>query len=506
LSAVGYKALNKFPIAKNKVSSAQPWEQYVFKQDYTYDQWGNRTLSFSDAPGAFNQPFNIDAATNRLLAPNGTIGYDFDGNQTTDSYSGGGSRSYDAENRMLTAQGHSYTYDADGRRVRRAISGGQTYWQVFGVAGEMVAEYTANAAPSTPTKEYGYRGGQLLVTTDGGRVKWLVGDHLGTPRMVVDQSGDLTGANQVIRHDYLPFGEEILAGTGIRATSNGYAGDGIRQKFTGKDRDAETGLDYFEARYYAGKQGRFTSPDEFSGGPDDLFDFADVASENPTLYGDLTEPQSLNKYVYCYNNPLSFIDIDGHKTWGQWLKTGLEVASYIPGPIGTAASVVQVGVALAQGDYKGAASAAMGVVPGGKIIAKAGAAVATVAVAAVVVSKVAKTADKADDAGKVVSKLASGGAEGIVNRGGRFADLNKAKKAGEVAHHTPQAAAGVTSRADGPAIGMTKVDHEKTRTFRGKGIRTKREDADLSPRERLAKAVTQNNLSNFQVTATIPLW
>jgi YD repeat-containing protein len=86
-------------------------------------------------PGAFNLPFNIDAATNRLLAPNGTIGYDFDGNQTTDSYSGGGSRSYDAENRMLTAQGHSYTYDADGRRVRRAISGGQTYWQVFGVAG-----------------------------------------------------------------------------------------------------------------------------------------------------------------------------------------------------------------------------------------------------------------------------------------------------------------------------------------------------------------------------------
>jgi hypothetical protein len=63
-----------------------------------------------------------------------------------------------------------------------------------------VAEYTANAAPASPLKEYGYRGGQLLVTTDGGRVKWLVGDHLGTPRMVVDQSGDLTGTNQVIRH------------------------------------------------------------------------------------------------------------------------------------------------------------------------------------------------------------------------------------------------------------------------------------------------------------------
>jgi RHS repeat-associated protein len=166
--------------------------------------------------------------------------------------------------------------------------------------------------------------------------------------MVVDQGGDLldnpdtpTVNEGVIRHDYLPFGEEIGAGVGIQTTGNGYVSDGIRQKFTGKDRDNETGLDYFEARYYASKQGRFTSPDEFSGGPDDMFDFADAASENPTIYADLTEPQSLNKYQYCYNNPLSFIDIDGHKGWREWLKTGLEVASYVPGPIGAAASVVQ---------------------------------------------------------------------------------------------------------------------------------------------------------------------
>ncbi len=123
-----------------------------------------------------------------MLAPNGSISYDADGNQTNDGYTSGGARSYDAENRMLTAQGHSYVYEADGRRTRRAISGGQTWWQVYGVAGEMVAEYVAGAAPTSPTKEYGYRGGQLLITTDGGRIKWLVGDHLGTRRMVVEQS------------------------------------------------------------------------------------------------------------------------------------------------------------------------------------------------------------------------------------------------------------------------------------------------------------------------------
>jgi RHS repeat-associated protein len=345
-----YDTFNRITNVTEHKTGSQITEQYVFKQDYTYDQWGNRTVAFSDVPGAFNLPFNIDAATNRLLAPNGSISYDLDGNQTNDGYSGGGARSYDAENRMLTAQGHSYTYDADGRRVRRAISGGQTHWQIYGVAGEMVAEYVAGAAPSSPTKEYGYRGGQLLIVAEGSSAKWLIGDHLGTPRMVIDRTGDLTGANQVIRHDYLPFGEEIGAGVGIRTTANGYAGDTVRQKFTGKERDSETGLDYFEARYYAGKQGRFTSPDEFSGGPDDLFDFADLASENPTFYGNPFEPQSLNKYQYCYNNPLGYTDPDGHGIETLWdaANVALGVASFVKN--------------VKEGNVKGAVVDAVGVV------------------------------------------------------------------------------------------------------------------------------------------------
>jgi RHS repeat-associated protein len=79
-----------------------------------------------------------------------------------------------------------------------------------------------------------------------------------------------------------------------------------------KERDNETGLDYFLARYYSSAQGRFISPDEFTGGPDELFVFADAASANPTFYADLTNPQSLNKYQYTYNNPLRYTDPDGH--------------------------------------------------------------------------------------------------------------------------------------------------------------------------------------------------
>lgn len=161
----------------------------------------------------------------------------------------------------------------------------------------------------------------------GGAVKWLVGDHLGTPRMVVNESG---GLPDVSRHDYLPFGEELQAGAGQRSTAQGYSkGDKVRQRFTGKERDDETGMDYFLARYYASAQGRFTSPDEFNGGPDELFEFIYAASANPTFYADPISPQSFNKYQYCLNNPLKFIDPDGHQEYAphqdvEWQRAEFE--------------------------------------------------------------------------------------------------------------------------------------------------------------------------------------
>lgn len=122
-------------------------------------------------------------------------------------------------------------------------------------------------------------------------VQWLISDHLGTPRLILDETGTLAN---VRRHDYLPFGDELFAGTGARTTANGYvAGDGLRQQFTSKERDVETGLDYFGARYFASVQGRFTSPD-------------------PLLQsGRAALPQSWNRYAYVLNSPLRLIDTDG---------------------------------------------------------------------------------------------------------------------------------------------------------------------------------------------------
>ncbi|HXS11613.1 MAG TPA: RHS repeat-associated core domain-containing protein, partial [Acidobacteriaceae bacterium] len=63
---------------------------------------------------------------------------------------------------------------------------------------------------------------------------------------------------------FTPFGQEIVAGQVLTATlGNPQPGDGtnMHYKFTGKERDTESGLDYFGARYYASSMGRFMSPD-----------------------------------------------------------------------------------------------------------------------------------------------------------------------------------------------------------------------------------------------------
>jgi RHS repeat-associated protein len=142
------------------------------------------------------------------------------------------------------------------------------------------------------------------------QIKWLISDHLGTPRIIIDQTGSPATLK---RHDYLPFGEEISAGTGGRTSAMGYvAGDNVRQQFTSKERDGETGLDYFINRYYSGPQGRFVSPDEFTAGPQESGVLGSGHPEKQALkYAEVTNPQSLNKYQYCFNNPLHFVDPDG---------------------------------------------------------------------------------------------------------------------------------------------------------------------------------------------------
>src|SRR2546425_720884 len=70
-------------------------------------------------------------------------------------------------------------------------------------------------------------------------------------------------------------------------------------KFASKERDAESGLDYFGARYYASTLGRWLSPDW-------------SAVPVPVPYANLTNPQTLNLYAMVRDNPETFADLDGH--------------------------------------------------------------------------------------------------------------------------------------------------------------------------------------------------
>lgn len=73
----------------------------------------------------------------------------------------------------------------------------------------------------------------------------------------------------------------------------------IPSRFTGKERDAESGNDYFGARYYSSNDARFLTPDW-------------AAKVTPVPYAKLDNPQSLNLYSYVWNNPLRSSDPDGH--------------------------------------------------------------------------------------------------------------------------------------------------------------------------------------------------
>jgi RHS repeat-associated protein len=104
---------------------------------------------------------------------------------------------------------------------------------------------------------------------------------LGSPRVTTNSFGEVTA-----RRDFLPFGEELYAGLVGRNANQKYSSsaDDTRKKFATYQRDAETGLDFAQSRDYSPMHGRFTSPDEFKGGPNELFDFEEDATteDQPT--------------------------------------------------------------------------------------------------------------------------------------------------------------------------------------------------------------------------------
>jgi RHS repeat-associated protein len=173
----------------------------------------------------------------------------------------------------------SYTYDGNGERVLKSnTSTGAAVKRYWSMGGNTLAEGDGSG---NLTAEYIYFGGKRVARIDlpANTVHYYLSDHLGSTSIVATATGTVEEES-----DYYPFGTEVVVTSG----QNHY-------KFTGKERDTETNVDYFGARYYTSNMGRWMNPDQ---------PFAD---QNPA------DPQSWNLYEYARNNPLRNIDIDGFK-------------------------------------------------------------------------------------------------------------------------------------------------------------------------------------------------
>lgn len=269
-----YDPLYRLTEAKETSNGNQTW-----RQNFGYDRYGNRTTHekfIGTTQLTLDETVHpeIDNATNRVI---GGQGFTFDAN---------GNLIVDAQGRQFTFNGDNkqtlvkddqnneigkYFYDGEGRRIKKIIPlTGETTIFVYS-AGKLIAEYSTETPPQNPTTSY------------------TVTDQLGSPRVIVDALGQV-----VSRRDFMPFGEEVDVDGTYRTTAQGYGEpDIVRQRFTGYQKDDETGLDFAEARMYQNLHGRFTAVDPL------------LAS------GKSADPQTFNRYVYVMNNPLMYTDPTG---------------------------------------------------------------------------------------------------------------------------------------------------------------------------------------------------
>jgi RHS repeat-associated protein len=294
-----YDELNRLKSAIETSNSQTNWQQH-----FRYDRYGNRTViteqnrigqeAFTTASIVGLNP-DINIANNRIVPKQNSseqYEHDADGNLIKDK--DGARFVYDANSKQAkffkstnstNEPDAFYYYDAADNRIKKREKKPngieETTIFVYDVSGKLVAEYTLNAQPvSNPTTTY------------------LTKDIHNSPRVNTDAQGQV-----IARHDYLPFGDEIV-GLGQRNQHAEYRTDSIRQKFTGYQKDGETGLDFAKARYYGNGLGRFTSLDPL------------MSSAR------LGIPQSWNRYSYCINNPIRFTDPTGMDWYLEYVREG----------------------------------------------------------------------------------------------------------------------------------------------------------------------------------------
>lgn len=278
-----------------------------YKQVFDYDNFGNLYRKNASNPTlgqatpisfAPIESGDIDKTNNHLTT--GTQ-YDDAGNVVQDTRFRYQNFLYDANGRMyknsstVISNQSNAVYDAAGMRVATQVDGVWTF-SVYNIGGKKVAEY----------------GG--LPAADEGGVKYILQDHQGSSRAIVNNAGYVNA-----RMDYTAFGEDIQSNIGQR-TAQGYSSSTtLNQKYALTERDKATGLDHTWFRKHENRAGRWTSPDPYKG------------SIN------IGDPQTFNRYSYTNSQPTNFVDPTGlqisyYCQWWTWVYTdGPDKGQEVPG-------------------------------------------------------------------------------------------------------------------------------------------------------------------------------
>jgi RHS repeat-associated protein len=239
-------------------------------------------------------------ANNRINADS-TYATDANGNMTKDGSGTGYLYTFDAENLLVKATGmtgapYCYVYDGNSLRVAKKsgaasdCSGGtvtKLYWR--SISGDALAETDSTGSTTNAAyNEYVFFAGRRIGSRNGvGAIFYYFADQVGSTRTVTTGSGPgQTPGLLCYDADFTPYGQEIQHTERLQTTACPPS-----YKFTGYERDSETGLDYAFARYYSSRLGRFLSTDPLGGGVGNL--------------------QSHNAYAYVVNDPLDLIDPTG---------------------------------------------------------------------------------------------------------------------------------------------------------------------------------------------------
>lgn len=239
---------------------------------YSYDRFGNRMEA-----GSASLSFSFDPLTNH----NTSFGYDAAGNQTNDAIH---QYTYDAEGKVLMVDSGStaqYTYDALDQRIRVQKASG-TFEYMFDAQGRRISTWQLNGTPSGAGNEariyWDY--GLLAHRAQDGTTYFHHSDWLGTDRVRTDHNGTIVDT----------LLSDGFGGNPSQSSTNTAGAAQDNNQYTGQEFDSETATNHFQFRQYSPVQGRWMSPDPYSGS----YDFSN--------------PQSFNRYSYALNNPYSLVD------------------------------------------------------------------------------------------------------------------------------------------------------------------------------------------------------